>query len=279
MKTHIMGALLAVTLSTSVAHAQRSDRDYPRDDGTYEYRDNRGGNRGERQWSRGDRVSRDYLDERYSHHGWQNNKLRQPRRGERWLVIGRQFVLVARDGRVLEVAVVPRRDEGRGWGYGGNREEQWRNRYKRTYTYNDDVAYTECRDKPDPAGVLVGALLGAALGNTVAGRRDRGAATVAGVIAGGAIGAALTKKMDCDDRSYAYKAYSDGFNSGRPGSVHRWENPQNRHRGELRVLDYYNDEDRFRCAAFSQTVYINGRPEEARGRACQQPDGTWAIID
>ena len=30
---------------------------------------------------------------------------------------------------------------------------------------------------------------------------------------------------------------------------------------------------------FTQTVYINNRPEEARGRACQQPDGNWAIID
>ena len=84
-----MVLLVVVVLSTSAAHAQRFDRDYPRDDDTYDYRDNRGRDRGERPWARGDRISRDYLDERYSHHGWRNNGLRQPRRGERWLVIGR----------------------------------------------------------------------------------------------------------------------------------------------------------------------------------------------
>jgi Ni/Co efflux regulator RcnB/surface antigen len=280
-----------MTMMSSAVLAQNPDRS-PRSDrgSSYEGRNDNDRNdrygryeddRNERSWKRGERLSRDYWrDNRHAHYGWRDSGLRAPPRNYQWMLIGRQFVLISmRNGAIIEVATVPRRGEGRGYGYGGDRDEQWRSRYQRRYTYNDDVAYTECHNKADPAGVLAGALIGGLLGNSVAGRRDRTGATVAGVIAGGAVGVALTAKLDCSDRSYAYKAYSDGFNGGRAGAVYRWQNPQTSHRGEMRVVDYYNDEDRFRCAVFTQTVYINNRPEEARGRACQQPDGTWAIID
>lgn len=292
---HLLLGAVAMTMVSSAVLAQssernpRSDRGYSSDNRNDGDRDHNGrGNdgrydhdRGERQWRRNERMSRDfYRDSRHVHYGWRDSGLRAPPRNHQWMLIGTQFVLIStRNGMIIDVVAVPRRGEGRGYGYGGDRDEQWRARYHRRYTYNDDVAYTECRNQADPAGVLAGALLGGLLGNSVAGRGDRTGATVAGVIAGGAIGVALTAKLDCSDRSYAYKAYSDGFNGGRAGATYRWQNPQTRHRGEMRVVDYYNDEDRFRCAVFSQTVYIDSRPEEARGRACQQPDGTWAIID
>ena len=33
-----------------------------------------------------------------------------------------------------------------------------------------------------------------------------------------------------------------------------------------------------RCRAYTHTVYINGRPEVARGTACRNPDGTWMAV-
>jgi Ni/Co efflux regulator RcnB/surface antigen len=281
MKHLLLGAIAMSTLMSSTAFAQNNDnRNNGRDRG--ESSQGRYDNdRDERTWKRGERLSRDYYrDNRHVHNNWRDSGLRAPPRGHQWLVVGTQFVLISmRNGAIVEVTAVPRRGEGRGYGHGGDRDEQWRSRYRRTYTYNDDVAYTECHNQPDPAGVLAGALIGGLLGNAAGSRGNRGGATAAGVIAGGAIGMALTAKLDCSDRSYAYKSYSDGFNGGRAGATYRWQNPQNKHRGEMRVVDYYNDEDRFRCAVFTQTVYIGNRPEEARGRACQQPDGTWAIID
>jgi surface antigen len=157
-----------------------------------------------------------------------------------------------------------------------DRSDRWRQRYSRTYSYNDDIYYRECRNSPDPAGVIAGALIGGLLGNAAG--SGRGGATIAGVIVGGVVGAALTSNLDCEDRSYAYKSYYDGFNSERPGSRYEWRNPRNDHRGEFRVGTYYNDPDGFRCANFTQTIYVQGRPREARGRACRQPDGTWAIV-
>jgi len=160
-----------------------------------------------------------------------------------------------------------------------DRSDRWRRRYSRTYSYNDDVYYQQCRNGPDPAGVIAGALIGGLLGNAVGSGGNRTGATVAGVILGGAVGAALTSNLDCEDRSYAYKTYYDGFNSERPGSRYEWRNPHNDHRGEFRLDNYYNDPDGFRCADFTQTVYIDGRPRQANGRACRQPDGSWAVVD
>ena len=159
-----------------------------------------------------------------------------------------------------------------------DRSDRWRQNYSRTYTYNDDIYYQECRNSPDPAGILAGAVIGGLLGNAVGRGGGRTGATVAGVIVGGAVGAALTNRLDCEDRSYAYRTYHDGFNSGRPNATYQWRNPHNDHRGEFRVGNYYNDRDGFRCANYSQVIYIQGRPQEARGVACLQPDGTWAVI-
>jgi surface antigen len=163
----------------------------------------------------------------------------------------------------------PRRD---------NRAQAWQQRYTRVYTVNDDPTYQTCKQSADPAGVIAGALIGGLLGNTVASGNARTGATVAGVIFGGALGAGLTRNLDCEDRSYAYKAYSDGFNSGRPNQAYEWRNPRSGRRGVIRTGAYYNDPDGFRCSTFSQTIYVGGRTEEGRGRACQQPDGTWAIV-
>jgi surface antigen len=161
---------------------------------------------------------------------------------------------------------------------GSDQQARWRQRYSKNYTYTDDTFYQQCRSSADPAGVIAGALIGGLLGNTVANGGGRAPATIAGVIIGGALGGALTKNLDCEDRSYAYKTYYDGFNAGRPNASYQWRNERNGHYGNFRVADYYNDPDGFRCANYTQEIFINGRPQSATGRACQQPDRTWAIV-
>jgi surface antigen len=159
-----------------------------------------------------------------------------------------------------------------------DREERWRARYARTYTYNDDTFYQECRQSVDPGGVIAGALIGGLLGNAIGRGGGRAPATVAGVIVGGAIGASLTRNLDCEDRSYAYKTYYNGFNSNRPNSRWEWRNPRNGHYGEFVIGDYYTDPDGFRCSTFTQRIYVDGRPQPATGHACQQPDSSWTIV-
>ncbi len=160
-----------------------------------------------------------------------------------------------------------------------DRSQRWQQRYSRSYSYNDDGYYQQCRNGPDPAGVIAGGLIGGLVGNAAGGNGNRGATTIAGVIIGGAVGAALTSNLNCEDRSYAYRSYYDGLNSGRPGSQYQWNNPRTNDRGQFRVGNYYNDPDGFRCADFTQTIYVQGRQQQSRGRACRQPDGSWAVVN
>ena len=164
-------------------------------------------------------------------------------------------------------------------GPSGDPNQRWQQRYGQTYSYNDDRYYQQCRTAPDPGGVLAGALIGGLIGNAAGRGGSRAGTTIAGVIVGGALGGALTSHMECEDRSYAYKTYYDGFNSGRPNSDWQWDNPNNGHYGDFRVGDYYTDPDGFRCATYTQQIYVGNSPEVASGRACQQPDGTWAIVN
>lgn len=159
-----------------------------------------------------------------------------------------------------------------------DQDSKWRERYQREYTYQDDNYYRQCRTQVDPGGVIAGALIGGLLGNALGRGGGRGGATIAGVIAGGAMGAALTRNLDCEDQSYAYKTYYDSFNSGRTNVPYQWRNPRNGNYGEVRVNNYANDPAGFRCANFTQQIFIGGRPQAASGRACQQPDGTWAVV-
>jgi surface antigen len=158
----------------------------------------------------------------------------------------------------------------------GDPSARWQRRYVQHFTLNDDIYYQTCRNTPDPAGVMAGALIGGLPGN--ASSRGNDGATVAGVIVSGALGAAMTRNLNCEDESYAYKAYYDGFNSGRANSSYPWRNPRSGHYGSLRVVSYAKDPDGFRCADYSQEIFIKERLLATNGRACQQPDGTWAIV-
>lgn len=218
-----------------------------------------------RRWSRGQRVPAQFRDRRYVVTDWRRNNLRQPPRGYQWICPpgGNCFLVSERTGEIRETRF---RDE---------RENNWRRRYSRSYSYNDDIYYRECRTRPDPGGILAGGIIGGLLGRAL-GDGD-GGSVVAGVIIGGALGATLTRDMDCEDRSYAYRSYYNALNSGRPGTVYRWSNPRNGRRGEFRVRSYYYDADGFMCANYQNVTFYPNR-RQIRGQACRQPNGAWVFI-
>lgn len=307
MKKLILSATALTFLASSVAAAVPMSAPAPAGASTLsqlvQYGDRDRG-RDERTFARGERLPRELRDSAYVYHDWRESNLPRAPQGFRWMMIGDQYILASvangqiRDVRWTEAyeARMARREdrqerreeraerredrrEARREYSRAEREQQWKARYARNYELSDDQYYRECSKRPDPAGALVGAVIGGLLGNAAGNRRNSTETTIMGVVAGGAIGAALTSKLDCNDRSYAYKTYNTGFNAGKANAYYDWQNPQSGTRGRLHVLDYYEDEDNFRCSVYSQTIWVNGRPEEARGRACQQPDGAWAIID
>lgn len=269
----VLTTVIALSLlggaSAAMAQPAYPDRDRPGD--RREAQDFRQGDYrpGGPRWSRGDRLPPQYRQNQQFVRDWRQRGLRQPPRGYRWYSYGgnNYFLAAVATGLILETV------------YRDDRDQHWDRSYSRRYTYDDDIYYRECRNAADPAGVLLGALIGGLIGNAAGRDGNRDGATLAGVIIGGAVGARLTGDLDCADRSYAYRSYYNGFNSGRPGSRYSWRNPANDHRGDVVVGNYYNDRAGFRCTTFTQTIYIQGRPQVATGRACRQPDGTWAVIN
>ena len=132
------------------------------------------------------------------------------------------------------------------------------------------------------SGAGTGAMVGgsaAALAGVVApnSAMNSGAAIVGGVAAGAIIGGAIGASMDEEDRRMAYAAEMQALESGAPGAAVGWRSQRTAYYGSVVPGPYYESGGR-RCRQFTHTVFINGRPETARGTACRAPDGRWVAV-
>jgi surface antigen len=127
-------------------------------------------------------------------------------------------------------------------------------------------------------GTLIGALTGAAVGSTIGGDTGaRVAAGVAGAAIGGLIGNRIGAALDDEDRRRAYEAQMMALESGRSGAPVNWRNPDSGRYGTIVPGPAY-DQGGAQCRPFTHTIYIDGRPQSARGTACRNPDGSWTPV-
>jgi surface antigen len=147
-------------------------------------------------------------------------------------------------------------------------------------------ALAACAGSGDPygpgpkenTGTLLGALGGALIGSQIG---SGTAAHVTGAVVGAGLGALIGNRigaaMDEEDRQRAYAAQLAALNDGAPGAPVSWRNPQTGRYGTVVPGPYYDDDGR-RCRSYTHTIYIDGRPETARGTACRNPDGSWTPL-
>jgi surface antigen len=127
-------------------------------------------------------------------------------------------------------------------------------------------------------GTLVGAGTGAVLGNAIGGAAgNRAAGTIAGAAIGGMIGNRIGAAMDDEDKRRAYAAQVQALDGGPSGAPVAWRNPDSGRYGSVVPGPAYQQEGR-NCRQYTHTIYIDGRPQTARGAACRQPDGTWMPV-
>src|SRR5690349_11641614 len=124
-------------------------------------------------------------------------------------------------------------------------------------------------------GAGSGALLGAAVAGGGTGNRLAGAAI--GGLLGGLIGNRIGASLDDADRERAYAAQMDALERGPSGAPVSWKNPDSGRYGTV-VPGPANAEAGRNCRSYTHTIYIDGKPQTARGTACRNPDGTWAPI-
>ena len=136
--------------------------------------------------------------------------------------------------------------------------------------------YRDCqRDSGNrqATNAAIGAAAGGLLGNQVAGRGSRTGGTVAGVLLGAIAGYALTKDVDCNDRSYAEPVYRTGLD-GPVGRRHRWQNRDDNDYGYFTPTREYR-RDHYPCRDYNTATFRNGQRLHQTGSACRYEDGNW----
>ena len=137
-------------------------------------------------------------------------------------------------------------------------------------------------DGPGPrenSGTLIGAGSGALLGAAVAGggTGNRVAGGVIGAALGAIIGNRIGAALDDEDKRLAYEAQMEALESSQSGAPVSWRNPDSGRYGTIVPGPAYVDAGH-NCRSFTHTIYIDGRPQTARGTACRNPDGTWTPL-
>ncbi|MEP1443003.1 MAG: RT0821/Lpp0805 family surface protein [Hyphomicrobiales bacterium] len=126
------------------------------------------------------------------------------------------------------------------------------------------------------AGALGGAALGGFVGNKFGAGKGRVLTTAGGTILGGAAGSILGGRLDQRDVSSAQQAQTTALQqqAGQPIS---WTNPNTGTAGQVVSGASYAINGR-ECRDYTHTLNVNNQPEQLRGVACRQPDGSWQAV-
>lgn len=129
----------------------------------------------------------------------------------------------------------------------------------------------------ETVGTLGGAAVGGLLGSHVGKGSGRLAATAAGVVLGGWLGNEIGSSLDKADRAELGRATTRAYTAP-VGQQITWNNPQSGNSGTITPTRDGYDQGGAYCREFQQTITVGGQQQQAFGRACQQPDGSWKIV-
>ena len=141
------------------------------------------------------------------------------------------------------------------------------------------ILLAACQTDNWGGGETFGTLGGAAAGGLVGNAIGHGSAggTLLGVLIGGAAGNLIGGSIDDADKKRATAAEQRAYTAP-VGQQITWNNPQNGNNGTITpVKDGYSQNGAY-CREFQQTIVISGKQQSGYGTACQQPDGSWKIV-
>ena len=127
-------------------------------------------------------------------------------------------------------------------------------------------------------GTILGGALGGLAGSQIGSGKGKLAATAIGTLLGALAGSEAGKSLDRADKLYAAQTSRRALETNRSGQSSQWSNPDSGNSGSVTPTRTYKSAAGRYCREFQQTVTVGGRTEDAYGRACQRPDGTWEIV-
>ena len=128
-------------------------------------------------------------------------------------------------------------------------------------------------------GTLLGAGLGALTGSQIGKGRGKLAAVAIGTLAGAYLGSEVGKSLDRADRLAMKQTAQTALETNKIGQTSKWSNPDSGNNGNVTPTRTYQTASGSSCREYQQTVTIGGKTEQAFGRACRQPDGSWKIMN
>lgn len=143
------------------------------------------------------------------------------------------------------------------------------------------LALTGCNQgaQQETIGTLFGAALGGWVGSQIDNNGVGGAAAIAtGTVVGGLVGGSIGRKMDEVDRLRLAQAQQRALYSNQPGQPQQWHNPNTGNYGSVTANQSFQTANGQYCREYTQTIVVGGQQQDAYGRACQQPDGSWQIV-
>jgi len=96
-------------------------------------------------------------------------------------------------------------------------------------------------------------------------------------ITGGILGGAMGTALDERDRQRAFAAEVQALEHGEPGIPVGWRGDGPKRYGTVVPGAPYQTRGA-KCRDYSHSIYIDGRPQIARGTACRNPDGSWSPV-
>jgi surface antigen len=156
-------------------------------------------------------------------------------------------------------------------GYRAKHKGKHKKQYAEVYVAPFDLDLGRCNR--DLLGAVLGGAGGAAMGSTIGKGDGRTAAIVGGAILGILVGGSIGRAMDDVDQHCIGQA----LEHAQDGRTIVWNNPQNQTQYSVAPTRTVQVADGRYCREYTTTSVIAGKTQQAYGRACRQPDGSWEI--
>ena len=153
----------------------------------------------------------------------------------------------------------------------GKHKGKYKDQYTKAYVPPFDLGLGRCNR--DVLGALIGGAGGAALGSTIGKGDGQTAAIIGGAILGVMVGGSIGRSMDDVDQNCIGQALEHAPD----GRTIVWNNPANDAQYEMTPTRTIQVADNRYCREYTTTATVAGSPQQAYGRACRQPDGSWEI--
>jgi surface antigen len=137
------------------------------------------------------------------------------------------------------------------------------------------IALTGCSSvNNSDVGTISGGLIGGLVGSQFGGGAGRVAAAAGGALAGAYIGDRIGQYMDRQDKMEMQHA----LETTKTGNATQWTNPDTgKHYTVKPTKTYYRNKRP--CREYVTTVYIDGKKQSVRGRACRDKQGNWRVVN